>query len=208
MNYAKRIKDLRENSRLTQEKLARAMGLETPNFISQIERVGLSVITKFCNAIGIELADFFREAQEQIEISNSIPVIDMSSARVDNPYDSDSHISTNGGCSIERPPDIKDKYAYGAIVRDKNMYPALDDNDVVIVSPSRKYKNNEMAIVGLANNEVLIRKIRPSDDLLVLECCNPAAEAKIVRLRDVKFVHPVLWVRYKMPLSLLPQCKK
>jgi phage repressor protein C with HTH and peptisase S24 domain len=186
------------------------MGLETPNFISQIEtgkkRVGLSVITKFCNAMGIELADFFRETPEQIDIANSIPIIDLSSASVDNSYDADYHISTDGACSIERPPDIKDKYAYGAIVRDKSMYPSLDEKDVVIASPSRKYKSNDMAIVGLANKNVLIRKVRSSDDLLILECSNPSAEAKIVKLSDVKFVHPVLWVRYQMPLSLLPRC--
>jgi transcriptional regulator with XRE-family HTH domain len=170
MDYAKRIKDLRKKSRLTQEKLAQTMGLETPNFISQIEtgkkRVGLSVITKFCNAMGIELADFFRETPEQIDIANSIPIIDLSSASVDNSYDADYHIST----------------------------------------PSRKYKSNDMAIVGLANKNVLIRKVRSSDDLLILECSNPSAEAKIVKLSDVKFVHPVLWVRYQMPLSLLPRC--
>ncbi len=212
MDYAKRIKDLREKSRLTQEKLARAMGLETPNFISQIEtgkkRVGLSVITKFCNAMGMELADFFHEIPEQLEINSSIPLIDLSSASVIDSYDAEYHVGIDGGCSIERPHDIKDRYAYGAIVRDKSMYPALDDNDIVIVSPSSKYKNNDMAIVGLADNEVLVRKIRFSDDLLVLECCNPSAEAKIVKLRDVKFVHPVLWVRYKLPLALLSHCNK
>jgi transcriptional regulator with XRE-family HTH domain len=208
MDYSNRIKVLREQNRLTQEKLAHIMGLETPNFISQIEtgkkRVGLSVITKFCSAIGIELSDFFREAPHGVPAGKAIPVIDLQDAHVDTQFDSNARVCTKGVCSIARPADILDDNAYGAIVRGDSMCPALHEKDVVITSPSQKVMENGLAVVGLASQEIFVRKVRPSDGMVILECCNPSAEPKVVRLSDVKFVHPVLWVRYQMPLSLMP----
>jgi transcriptional regulator with XRE-family HTH domain len=209
MDYAKRIKEIRESNRLTQEKLAHLMGLETPNFISQIEtgkkKVGLSVITKFTNAIGIELSDFFREAMEDVDFDSVIPVIDLHDASVEKNFDSNANVCSPGVCSIPRPADINDRQAYGAIIRGDSMCPALHDKDVVIVSPSYKHRNGHLAVIGLSTQEVLVRKVRPTDSVLILECCNPSAEPKVIAQADVRFVHPILWVRYQMPISRRPQ---
>jgi transcriptional regulator with XRE-family HTH domain len=210
MDYCKRIKELREKAHLTQEKLARTMGLETPNFISQIEtgrkRVGLSVIMKFCNAMDIEISDFFRENPVLSDVSESIPVFDLTGALLEKFYDKGGHLRDEGLCRIARPADLVDKNAYGAVVSSEDMAPALNDRDVVIASPAQKYVNNDIAIIGLKNNELLLRKIRTTDDLLLLEGFTPAVEPRVVKPGDVMFVHPVLWVRYKMPLSSMPGC--
>jgi transcriptional regulator with XRE-family HTH domain len=206
MEHSRRIRELREKNRLTQEKLANIMGLETPNFISQIEtgkkKVGLSVITKFCNAIGIELSDFFREFPEETSFDKAIPVIDLHDASVDRYFDSDNKICTKGVYSIARPADMNDSLAYGAIVRGDSMCPALHDKDVVIASPSQRHRDNGMAIVGLASQEVFVRKVRSMNGMLMLECCNPSSEPTVINLSNVRFVHPILWARYQMPLSV------
>ncbi len=210
MDYSKRIRELREKACLTQDKLAEIMGLETPNFISQIEtgrkRVGLSVITKLCNALGMEISEFFRENQGNSIVSETIPLIDIAIARVDRLYDSNFRLSGESTLRIDRPLDIHDKYAYGAIVNGESMAPALREKDVVVVSPSQLFRDDDIAIVGLKSHEVLIRRVRKSNGMLLLESCNPAVETRILRLDDILFVHPVLWVRYKMPLALLPRC--
>jgi len=70
MKYNKRFKELRIQSGLTQEKLAELMQLQTSNYISQIEtekkKIGISVINKFCKAIGINTQDFFDTEKEPV----------------------------------------------------------------------------------------------------------------------------------------------
>jgi len=208
MDYAKRIKELRENYRLTQEQLAHDMGLETPNFISQIEtgkkKVGLSVITKFCIAIGIELSDFFKDTPQKITDNSHIPVIDLQNARVDRIFDSDYHVHSKGVSFIARPQDVSDANAYGAIVRDDSMCPALNVRDVVIASPSQRHRESNLAVVGLISSEMLVRRVRSSNGMLMLECCNPSAHHRLVKRSDIEFIHPILWVRYQMPLAINP----
>jgi len=210
MDYNKRIRELREKAHLTQDRLAEIMGLETPNFISQIEtgrkKVGLSVITKFCKALGMEISEFFSEAAPQADPSKTIPLIELAVAEVDKLYDSSFRVRVSGLCRIEKPPDLQDEEAYAAVVSGDSMSPALKDKDVVIVSPSQKYKDNDMAIVGMERREVLLRRVRDMGEMLLLDSCNPNVESRLVKRKDVSFIHPVLWVRYKMPLSLMPGC--
>lgn len=70
MKYNKRFKELRIQSGLTQEKLAELMQLQTSNYISQIEtekkKIGISIINKFCKAIGITTKDFFEAEKKPI----------------------------------------------------------------------------------------------------------------------------------------------
>ena len=70
MNQNLRFKELRKKAKLTQEKLAELMGLQTPNYISQIEtgkkKIGLSVINKFCKAIEMNIKEFFETEQKQV----------------------------------------------------------------------------------------------------------------------------------------------
>lgn len=210
MDYCKRMKELREKARLTQDKLAEIMGLETPNFISQIEtgrkKVGLSVITKFCNALGMDISDFFSEAKEEVEVSQTIPLIDLTGASPDKLYDSNSRLKVKGLCRIDRPSDLMDEDAYAAIVSGESMAPALRDGDVVIVSPAQQYRDDDIAIVGLRSQELLLRKIMNMDGMLLLESSNPSMGARLINPADALFVHPVLWVRYRMPISKMPKC--
>ncbi|MGD2080583.1 MAG: LexA family transcriptional regulator [Nitrospirota bacterium] len=204
MDYSKRIKELRLKARLTQGQLAEIMGLETPNFISQIEtgrkRVGLSVITKFCSALGVEISDFFGNTQHP-NPNPMIPVMDLSSASAMNILNAASRKETQGLRMIEKPVDLKDEHAYGAVVRGDEMAPALRDRDVVFLAPSRPCRDQEIALVGLDTDEVLLREIRIKDKMLLLESFNPSVADRLVEDAEVEFVHPVLWVRYHMPLS-------
>ena len=154
----------------------------------------------------IEISDFFRENPEVHDVSESIPVFDLTGALLEKFYDTGGCLRDEGLCRIARPLDLVDENAYGAVVSGEDMAPALNDRDVVIASPAQKYANNDIAIVGLRDNELLLRKIRTADDLLLLEGFTPAVEPRVVKAGDVMFVHPVLWVRYKMPLSSMPSC--
>jgi hypothetical protein len=48
---------------------------------------------------------------------------------------------------------------------------------------------------------VLLREIRIKDKKLLLESFNPSVADRLVEGAEVEFVHPILWVRYNMPLS-------
>lgn len=210
MDYSKRMKELRLKARLTQDQLAEIMGLETPNFISQIEtgrkRVGLSVITKFCAALGMEISDFFGGNQQNINPDQIIPVIDLSGSDIKKLFYDLSLLKTQDYCMIARPVDLTDRYAYGAMVSGDAMAPALKDRDVVFVAPSQKYRDQDIAIIGLDTGEVLLRRIRITDNMLLLESSNPSVAVRLIKAEEAKFVHPVVWVRYNMPISGLYRC--
>jgi transcriptional regulator with XRE-family HTH domain len=208
MDYNKRIRELRLKARLTQGQLAEAMGLETPNFLSQIEtgrkKVGLSVIVKFCAALDMEMADFFKEPRDRYP-DKMIPLVDLSSTTAKDILNIASRKEAEGFFLIEKPVDLKDQRAYCAIVSGDEMTPALKDRDAVFLAPSQPYREGDKVLVGLSAGEVLVREVCAGDNnLLLLESCNPSVEARGVEVSEVQFVHPILWVRYNMPNMPLP----
>ena len=61
-NFGKRIQEIRKSKKLTQEKLAETIGLDTPN-LSNIERgkrfVTSDTLEKIVNALGVSEKDLF-----------------------------------------------------------------------------------------------------------------------------------------------------
>lgn len=79
-NFGKRIQEIRKSKKLTQEKLAEAIGLDTPN-LSNIERgkrfVTSDTLEKIVNALGVAEKDLFdfehmKNREELIKSINEI----------------------------------------------------------------------------------------------------------------------------------------
>ncbi len=81
MDYGKRIKELRNKSGLTQAQLAEIVGFSTPFYLSQLETgkrdAGLSVLSKICNALNIELSDFFKKEKPKVIMYGQILIQDL-----------------------------------------------------------------------------------------------------------------------------------
>ncbi|KKL48867.1 hypothetical protein LCGC14_2321220 [marine sediment metagenome] len=81
MDYGKRIKELRNKSGLTQAQLAEIVGFRTPFYLSQLETgkrdAGLSVLRKICNALNIELSDFFKKEKPKVTKFEQILIQDL-----------------------------------------------------------------------------------------------------------------------------------
>jgi len=81
MDYGKRIKELRNKSGLTQAQLAESVGFRTPFYLSQLETgkrdAGLSVLRKICNALNIELSDFFKKEKPKVTKFEQILIQDL-----------------------------------------------------------------------------------------------------------------------------------
>ena len=81
MDYGKRIKELRNKTGLTQAQLAEIVGFKTPFYLSQLETgkrdAGLSVISKICNALNIELSDFFKKGKLKVTTFEQKLIQDM-----------------------------------------------------------------------------------------------------------------------------------
>ncbi|MCK4911447.1 MAG: helix-turn-helix transcriptional regulator [Thermodesulfovibrionales bacterium] len=81
MDYGKRIKELRNKAGLTQAQLAEIIGFRTPFYLSQLETgkrdAGLSVLSKICNGLNIELSDFFKKEKQKVTKFEQILIQDL-----------------------------------------------------------------------------------------------------------------------------------
>ena len=124
-----------------------------------------------------------------------IPVVGLAEAGSGGFYDDQGYPVGQGMYTVSRPPDIADPNAYGVEVAGDSMVPRLCHKDVVIASPALAVQSGDLAVVRLADDEVMIKRVRFRYNLIILESVNPAYEPKIVEPGEVRFLHRVVWIK-------------
>lgn len=127
--------------------------------------------------------------------AGQIPVVGLVEAGRGGFYDDQGYPVGQGMYSVARPFDITDPNAYGVEVSGDSMVPRLYDKDVVIASPARTVSSGDLVVARLADDEVMIKRVRFKGDLVILESVNPAYEPRIVSRAEVKFLHRVVWIK-------------
>ncbi len=97
---------------------------------------------------------------------------------------------------VLRPVDVIDRDAYGVEVRGDEMSPRFEDGEMVIASPAAPVKNRDY-VVTVIGGEAVVRRIRFSGDLVILEPINPSYEPVISPKEKVPFVHKVVWAKLR-----------
>lgn len=68
---------------------------------------------------------------------------------------------------------------------------------IVYVCPNHCYENGDLVVVALKSDEVMIKKLRKSDDMLILQSINPAYEPLILASEGFRFIHKVCLIKPK-----------
>lgn len=98
---------------------------------------------------------------------------------------------------VHRPIDVKDPSVYALMVEDDSMSPMLKKGWIVYVCPNHCYENGGLVVVALNNDEVMIKKLRKKDDILVLQSINPSYEPLVLVPDGFRFTHKVCIIKPK-----------
>ena len=94
---------------------------------------------------------------------------------------------------ISRPHGIKDQNAFGIIVKDRSMIPALRPQQRVVVSPNVLVENSDRVVVGLKNGKRLVAEWHKHDGHVELIKYN--GKNITVKIADIDFVYKIVWIR-------------
>jgi phage repressor protein C with HTH and peptisase S24 domain len=91
-------------------------------------------------------------------------------------------------------PSVTDEHAYALEISGKSMEPAYRDDAVIIVSPAASVRRGDRVVVKTRDGEVMVKELkRRSARLIELRSLNPAYEERTLPVREVQWIHRVLW---------------
>ncbi len=126
-----------------------------------------------------------------------IPVVGLTKAGRGGFYDDMGYPVGEGFRKVHRPIDVKDPNAYALVVEGDSTSPMLERGWIVYVCPNHTYENGDLVVAALRSDEVMIKKLRKAEDMLILQSINPAYEPLILVPEGFKFIHKVCLIKPK-----------
>lgn len=93
------------------------------------------------------------------------------------------------------PTNCRDPKAFGVTLEGDSMEPMFRDGDMLVLMPSQRIHNGCLAVVRLASDGVLLRRIEVRGERLRLVPLNPRYEAEELSNDQVSWAYPV-WGRW------------
>ncbi len=158
-------------------------------------------LAKVLNATGASLESFTALVTGARALSNShrtlsprrIPLIGLAQAGADGYFD-DGGYPVGGGWDEVSLPEIGDMNAYALEISGDSMEPVFRDGDMVIVSPAAPIRRGDRVVVRSTAGEVLAKQLaRRSARRVELKSLNPAHRDHSFDLKDVAWIHRIIW---------------
>ena len=125
-----------------------------------------------------------------------IPLIGLAQAGSDGFFD-DGGYPVGGSWDEGSLPEIGDFNAYALEISGASMEPVFRDGDVVIVSPAAPIRRGDRVVVRTAEGEVMAKQLaRRSARRMELKSLNPAHKDRSFDLREVAWVHRIVWASH------------
>ena len=91
-------------------------------------------------------------------------------------------------------PAVKDEHAYALEISGHSMEPTYRDDTVIVLSPAASVRRGDRVVVKTRDGEVMVKELkRRSARLIELRSLNPAYEERTLPVREVQWIHRVLW---------------
>ena len=161
-------------------------------------------LAKVLNATGATLEAFTALVSGARALSSNprqaaqrrIPLIGLTQAGSDGFFD-DGGYPVGGSWDEVSLPEIGDLNAYALEISGTSMEPVFRDGDVVIVSPAAPIRRGDRVVVRTASGEVLAKQLaRRSARRVELKSLNPAHRDHSLDLKDVAWMHRVVWASH------------
>ena len=94
-----------------------------------------------------------------------------------------------------RPGSLQDPNAYGVPIRGDSMLSAHRPNMIAIVAPSVPAQDGDEVDAELGSGERMVRLVRTVEDGLMLQPYNPAYPVRLVKPKDLRAMHVILYSR-------------
>jgi phage repressor protein C with HTH and peptisase S24 domain len=193
---------VRKAHRLSQAQLAELIN-STASYISQMEKghcsISVDMMAKLCNSLKVEASEFTIQADNRRQIpppAGEIAVISMGQGGPEGYYE-DAYPVGHGFRYIKRPYDVTDENAYAVEVRGLSMSPRYEEGEIVVASPQKEVSSGDYAVIKLVTGEVMIKRIKFRDGLIILSSVNHAVEPWIYKPEEITFYHKIVWKKEK-----------
>ena len=162
-------------------------------------------LAKVLNATGASLEAFTALVSGARALSSSsprqaaqrrIPLIGLAQAGADGFFD-DGGFPVGGSWDEVSLPEIGDLNAYALEISGASMEPVFRDGDVVIVSPAAPIRRGDRVVVRTLAGEVMAKQLaRRSARRVELKSLNPAHKDHSFDLREVAWMHRIVWASH------------
>lgn len=176
MTTADRVKYLREKLGLTQEELARKMGLKDRSSVAKIEKMGGEIslyrIEMLAKALDTTIP-YLMGFDENLP-SNTVKIPVLGQVAAGRPIVAEENIIGYE----ELPLSMAQSGNYFALkIKGNSMRPKIEDGDVVIVEQTECAENDEIVIALVENNEFAVcKKFKVFENNVALISINPEYE--------------------------------
>lgn len=199
---AANVKRLRESRGLNQTQLANMIN-SYPSTINAIERgkkgLGKDLMIRICKALIVDTSEFNRPIDSFEPFPpprGKIAVISMGKGGNGGHYEAPYPVG-HGFDYIDRPSDLTDENAYAVKVVGDSMTPRYETGEIVVASPCQNVHSGDYVVAKLYTGEVMIKKIKFREGLIVLSSVNPAYEPWIYQPSEIIFFHKIVWKKEK-----------
>ncbi len=161
-------------------------------------------LAKVLNATGASLEAFSALVSGARALSSNsrpaaqrrIPLIGLAQAGSEGFFD-DGGYPVGGSWDEVSLPEIGDLNAYALEIAGQSMEPVFRDGDVVIVSPAAPIRRGDRVVVRTAAGEVMAKQLaRRSARRVELKSLNPAHKDRSFDLREVAWIHRIVWASH------------
>lgn len=207
------VKTLRENKGLSQAGLARIAGISN-DYMNKIElgkvsNVGLDIVSAIAKALGVRPTHLISDEKEEPSSSNAvlkppgakeppifekekIPVIGLAKAGKEGFFDDAGYPVGEGFRKVDKPDFVTDQNAYALEIDGDSMSPALEKGWTIVASPEKQVMSGDLVVARLQSGEVMLKKVKFQDGLIVLTSVNPTYEPIALKKKDLVLLHKVV----------------
>ena len=123
----------------------------------------------------------------------SVPLIGLAQAGKAGFFD-DAGFPVGHGWDEIAFPAVTDEQAYALEISGKSMEPAYRDDAVIVVSPAASIRRGDRVVVKTKDGEVMVKELkRRSSKSVELRSLNPEFPDRTLPVRDVQWMHRVVW---------------
>jgi len=207
MSIGERLKQIRKDLGLSQEKFAGELSIHLRSYVSyeneqrtlpqnvliRLVQKGYNIHWLLTGEGKMKLSGVLGDINHpEYKVSKYIPLIsDIHSTF----SDTDLPVIGNTDKKIERPAGNSDPFSYAVKVgslQDKSMSPVFSPDEIIILSPMETVVNNDKSIVKLKNGKILFRVLQFKDYDIELISINSQHPSITIPARNLVFAHKVI----------------
>jgi phage repressor protein C with HTH and peptisase S24 domain len=195
----RRVQKLMDDRGMQQQDFAKLMNRSGPwasMFLSGLRKGDLALAQQIADAFGVTLTSLLEE--EPLDVSDykpeDIPVMGEAEATRDGLiiWSDEGVVTTEVAKWISRPPSIRDKQAYGLIVKGDSMVPRYFPGELIIASPRATVKSGSFVCAMLKTGGRMIKRAYRQEDGWNLVSINEAYPPRFVQDADIAAIHKVV----------------